>query len=525
MSESTQKTKKIPHWVLELFTFIFIPYLIVYISSPVIFGILLFIGIPIFIFLYFRLTNHIINLENPAGHKKLNLPQTPKPKLPSNQKKHKIPFITAILSIFFLPFLSISTYISITVFGTENLDITQNFLNEIPQQYIIIALMAIVIPGIYISIIILSLGCIPVHKDSSTEEQNNQTEKSIPPKNKTLVSIFSKHSKILFSLSTILAIVAYASVLRSNLVPAGGDIGMALQITSLQFSENKFKWIAQLSIFATLLYLTATPALLTWEAKEYIDSNSSYPIIKSIDTSNPVSLCKALIYLSILSTLVANICNSTLILPTMKNGVGVFLLLLPFMSLLFCSLSITLTINKNFLFPSPQKDNPEDDKFERRLYIFIGLVTLFALVYIAPKIFLEYLPNNLGRSISSPGETLGSSGIVYDCVFSNDPKSRESTAFGIIAASKPESVHIFTPEYNREKNSYGEEAENGKVNLNKLAESQVKIPGGYHIEKFDGFKHRYNLRTGKCEYVQTRYSLKEIFYKEYIENSKKPPHK
>ena len=77
MSESTQKTKKIPHWVLELFTFIFIPYLIVYISSPVIFGILLFIGIPIFIFLYFRLTNHIINLENPAGHKKMNLPQTP----------------------------------------------------------------------------------------------------------------------------------------------------------------------------------------------------------------------------------------------------------------------------------------------------------------------------------------------------------------------------------------------------------------------------------------------------------------
>lgn len=147
------------------------------------------------------------------------------------------------------------------------------------------------------------------------------------------------------------------------------------------------------------------------------------------------------------------------------------------------------------------------------------------LVHITPKIFFEYLPYNLGRSISSPGETLGSSGIVYDCVFSNDPKSRESIAFGVIAASKPESVHIFTPEYNREKNSYGEETENGKVKPNKLAESQVKIPGGYRIEKFDGSKHWYNLHTGKCEYVQTRYSLKEIFYAEYLKNSKKPPRK
>lgn len=79
MPESAQKTKKkFPHWILELFTFIFIPYLIVYISSPVIFRILLFIGIPIFIFLYFRLTNYIINLENPAERKKLILPQVPK---------------------------------------------------------------------------------------------------------------------------------------------------------------------------------------------------------------------------------------------------------------------------------------------------------------------------------------------------------------------------------------------------------------------------------------------------------------
>ena len=451
----------------------------------------------------------------------LNTPPSHQPKLPANQKKPKKPIATAILSIFSLPVISISTYFSFTAFGTENLNITQDFLNEIPQNYIIILLMTIAIAIIYVSVLMLSLKCIPVNKDSLAEERNNPHEGSMPPENKTLMSVFSKHSKILLSLSTVLAVIAFASVLRSNLAPANGDIGMALQITSLQFSEDKFKWIAQLSIFTMLLYLAAIPALLTWGAKEYIESNDSYPIIKSIDTSNPISLCKSLIYLSISSTLVANTCNSILILPTMKNSVGIFLLFIPFMSLLFCSLSITLTINKNFLFPSPQKVNPENDKFERRLCIFIGLVTLFTLVCIAPKIFLEYLPYNLGRSISSPGETLGSSGIVYDCVFSNDPKSRESIAFGVIAASKPESVHIFTPEYNRERNIYGEETEDGKVKPNKLAESQVKIPGGYRIEKFDESKHGYNRQTGKCEYIKTRYSI--IINNQ--ENQNRPPRK
>ena len=85
MPESTQKTKKkFPRWILELFTFIFIPYLIVYISSPVIFGILLLIGIPIFIFLYFRLTNHIINSENPGGKKIWTFHSPPKQKRPPN---------------------------------------------------------------------------------------------------------------------------------------------------------------------------------------------------------------------------------------------------------------------------------------------------------------------------------------------------------------------------------------------------------------------------------------------------------
>ena len=116
MPESTQKTKKkFPRWILELFTFIFIPYLIVYISSPVIFGILLLIGIPIFIFLYFRLTNYIIDSENPAGHKKMNLPQTPKPEEKRTKNHFLKRFCLAILILItitqiFLLLVNINNY-------------------------------------------------------------------------------------------------------------------------------------------------------------------------------------------------------------------------------------------------------------------------------------------------------------------------------------------------------------------------------------------------------------------------------
>lgn len=116
MPEPIQKTqKKFPHLILELSTFIFIPYLIVYISSPVIFGILLFTGIPIFIFLYFRLTNYIIDSENPAGHKKMNLPQTPKPEEKRTKNHFLKRFFLAILILItitqiFLLLVNINNY-------------------------------------------------------------------------------------------------------------------------------------------------------------------------------------------------------------------------------------------------------------------------------------------------------------------------------------------------------------------------------------------------------------------------------
>jgi membrane protein len=507
MSESTQKTKKFPRWILELFTFIFIPYLIVYISSPVIFGILLFISIPIFIFLYFRLTNYIINSENPAGHKKLNLPQTPKPKLPTTQKKSRPIVSTIITSLISFPVTFIITCFCIYISEPEDSNTIQNFLDQAFHKYGPMEILAVLTPTFIYPLLVFASISKQTQNSSKEEMQAKKTSTSSKKQrkklgkeqknshNESLLSTFSKHSKILISSSTILGIIAYISVLRFNLESANGDVGTALQITSIQFSENKFKWIAQLSIYTLLAYLTSLPALLMPELKKYILSHHSTPVLKNLNTKNPAHLCITLILLSTALTTLANICITALFLPASKDNIGLFLISAPLLSYLLCSISITLTINRTFMITSPQKEDLKSGMLEMLLWLLVGILML-----VVTYAFMIRIPYNLGRSIANPGEALGSSETTYDCIFPVDPKSRESIAFGVIAESKPESVSIFTPTYSHKNNNYGHQKENGKKYLNKLTETHIKISGGYRIEKFDNDKHEYDLTSGKCIY-------------------------
>lgn len=82
---------------------------------------------------------------------------SPRAKLPKNQEKPKIPISAIIESILLLPLVSIFTYISITVFGFENLDITQYFL---PEKFAALIVFIIVVTVVHISIFTLAVGSI-----------------------------------------------------------------------------------------------------------------------------------------------------------------------------------------------------------------------------------------------------------------------------------------------------------------------------------------------------------------------------
>lgn len=438
----------------------------------------------------------------------LNTPLSHQPKLPTTQKKSRPILSTIITSLIPFPATFIITCFCIYISEPEDSGTIQNFLNQVSRKYGPMEILAVLTPTFIYPLLVFAST--PKENQNSNEKEM-QIKKSINSpkklrkklrkksklnKNEALLSIFSKHSKILISSSTILATIAFTSVLNFNLEAASGDVGTALQITSIQFSENKFKWIAQLSMYTLLAYLTLLPALLILELKKYIRSREPLPFPKNLDPQNPAQLCIALILLSMTLTTITNICITALFLPALKDDIEFFLISTPMLSYLLCAISITLTVSRKSQIISSQENNLKSGIAEILLSLTTGILSLFIAF-----IFIVYIPYNLGRSIANPGKALGSSETAYDCIFPVDPKSRESIAFGVIAESKPESLNIFTPTYSHNNNNYGYQKGNGKKYLNKLTETHIKISGGYRIEKFDNNKHYYDVATGKCTHL------------------------
>ena len=440
-----------------------------------------------------------------------NKPLPNQHKSPIKQKKSRAILYTILTSLIPFPATFIITYIFIYVSESGKSNSIQKFLDRVHNNPSLIAILMVLMPiFIYPFLVYASMS---KEAQDINEKEVQIKESTSPPKktkkktkkkagkkaesneNGAILSAFLKHSKALISSSTILAIIVYMSVLNLNLDSASGNLGTALQITSIQFSENKFKWIAQLSMYILLAYLTLLPALLVPKLKKYVRLHESFSFLKGFNPQNPAHLCMALILLSTILTTIVNICITALFLSTLKDNIEFFLISTPMLSYAFCAISIILTINRKFQITSSQTKRLKITLSESFLWLSVSVLLLF-IAYI----FITYIPYDLGRVIANPGKSLGSSESTYDCVFPTDPKSRDSIAFGVITASKPESIHIFTPTYDHESSSYGKRTDKGGIELNNLTETQIKISGGYRIEKFDNDKHEYDLTSGKCIY-------------------------
>lgn len=527
MPESTQKTKKkFPRWILELFTFIFIPYLIVYISSPVIFGILLLIGIPIFIFLYFRLTNHIINSENPGGQKNLDLPQSPQTKK-TPQSSRKIPPSSIARSSIVTLACTIFSWHIICSANEGNLLSSSALHTMLSKPYLVLipCLLLITRPISILS----ALKFDDRHPNPLIELKCTTNQEGEASQGGGLKALISKHLSAVKYIFPTVIVFAFIFVLYHNKMVASGDLGLALQITSAQLPEQKSTWTTITITYLTIFYISFLPAIFL----PHINSPKAnqeihrYVLLKA-GSSKHIEPEKYYNYLTLLAAILTTISSFTTLyllrITTIGDMTETFLFIVS-LSMMACTFPISRIINKNLV----ENNQPDkEEKYDRR-----NTITLFAICtvvilissWVLPNFFLEYMPRGIGGILANPGTTLESEESDYACIFPNDNKGKESITLGVVVESKPESIRIFTPEYNRNDNEYGKRIGGGKIKLNKLVETQIKISGGYRIEKFDGSKHGYNHQTGKCEYVQTRYSLKEIFYAEYIENSKKPPHK
>lgn len=198
----------------------------------------------------------------------------------------------------------------------------------------------------------------------------------------------------------------------------------------------------------------------------------------------------------------------------------VLILLASFLSLAICAPRVRNIFEREYVLKEALEVHQNQGKEKLSSIIFI-----IAIIILPSVINVGIIPNlvkGVSDMVTSPGDTLGSVETDYSCVFSNDISKKDSISFGVITETKPDSVHIFTPTYDYGRSAYGKKLDDRYIHLNNLSEAQVKVPSGYHIEKFNNTKHRYNMYTGKCEYIKARYSL---IITDNQENQNRPPRK
>lgn len=338
--------------------------------------------------------------------------------------------------------------------------------------------------------------------------------------NKQLILILTTQTKLLKNLFPASIIASFIFVLYHNQELTNGDIGSALEITSAQFPENKIKWATITLLYFLISYFSCSPALFVKSVRGSL--NRDFPHLAK---GHPYINYLISLTITAFLTTISNLINIHVIKLITTEDVEINLFLTTILSFTICVFPIRQIIINQIPDSTAQDKAPKASGVNIFIYYILILISILVSFSIASKIFFEYFPKSIGGVVANPGATLDSEESDYVCVFPNDNKSKESITLGIVVESKPESIRIFTPGYNRDYNKYGKQIGEGKVALNKLVETQIKISGGYRVEKYDGSKHVYNRQTGKCEYIETRYSLKEIFYAEYLKNSKKPPRK
>ncbi|WP_424108733.1 hypothetical protein [Rothia mucilaginosa] len=392
-------------------------------------------------------------------------------------------------SIFFLtPLL---TYLSITVFLSNT---------KIPSNYHLPILLISLIP-------LLPILIYHFHQPNNQKIENIDTPKEERPQ-PTLEKI-----KSLTQLIPIIISISFMFILMKNISLVDNDLGAAIHLTAIEFTQYKYEWISFIFIIILIVYSSFLPALaldilrkgiepvrkiqiLEHPRNPYIQWRNNSPTQAATVTAifkallSNIILISATIYIEIAIKIILAVNNS----PSMATWI-----------LLFSSLAY---INSHIIILSRKSDNPLKARkilYSSCLKFLLFLAVIFSLAFHESIIYsLKGNLASLGATISSPSRIINNSEeTYYSCAFLDKPGSSESIAFGIIASSKDSSIHIFSPIRNEDTGKYAEKKDDGILYPNKLVETHIKVTEGYHIEKFNRSKHWFNPNSGKCVYENT----------------------
>ncbi|WP_314657973.1 hypothetical protein [uncultured Rothia sp.] len=335
----------------------------------------------------------------------------------------------------------------------------------------------------------------------------------------SIKSTLTSHIKSLALLLPLSASTVFILALIHNTQVVNNDLSTAIQITSIQFADSKYTWLTIIFSMLLIAYISAIPNFLLpqcFDSTEFLfHTNGNKNTQREVDYlyTRILLVSSTLIFFSALI-------NYQILKVLSPKDLIVLLLLAAFLSLAICNPRVRAIFEREYVLKeaSEVRHNQGKEKL-------LSITLIIAIIILPSVINVGIIPNlvkGVSDMITSPGDTLGSVETDYSCVFSNDISKKDSISFGVITETKSDSVHIFTPTYDYGRHAYGKKIDDKYIHLNSLSEAQVKVPAGYHIEKFNNTKHRYNMYTGKCEYTETRYS---IIITNNQENQNRPPRK
>ena len=420
------------------------------------------------------------------------------------------PFISFLKSlgcdlIYFLKIIPIPLLLTFISWTIACFPIEQNIFTAIISTINNPSLLLILL----ISAIITSFAMLPTI-DSINEASKSliklefSNPNSIDSQKGGIKSFVSGHLKVFTYILPISTVIAFIFVLYHNKEVAKEDLGLALQITSAQFPEQKFTWATVILVYMAIFYISVLPAI----ALPLINQPSmnqdlhGYILLKNHD-NNEITATGYFTYLIIQVSVLATASSFTIfyiLRLTTHGGFTETMLVVVALSTTACTIPISHIINRGLIKGEQSNKDANRNRTTARIAAFILAILILCIFYLSPKLLLDYMPKSIGGIVANPGTTIETNEIDYACVFPSGETSPKSIAFGIVTSSDNSSVHLFTPTYDTENKRYAERLGIVDKKLNKLIESRIKYTNGFYIEKYDGKIHIYDENSGQCIY-------------------------
>lgn len=298
--------------------------------------------------------------------------------------------------------------------------------------------------------------------------------------------------KTILSLSPIALIITFILTLYYYNWVAQGNINTAFKITSIQLTQNRYQLISSTLISLFIMYLILIPSkTLDITALNTDTTSDSRDPQKNLDLNVYIKATWHIAIFTLFAGLPAWAIYCLMAPQSYIDNLASFV----FFAFVFGQIKL--------LSASPLETIDALKLIAKSAPKFKGLKSiLFTLpiVLLGLKFTTPLLVINAGKSVVDIGSTSNNPMHAYSCIFPLQNPQSESISFGIVVESKDKYLHIFTPTYNQDKNSYTQFDFAGNTFPLNPTESYISLKEDYRIEQYDESIHEYNSNTGKCKH-------------------------